>query len=318
VRAIRVGLLGCGVVGGGFVELLHRNRARIGERYGVDLEVSKILVRDLEKERPFVDRALLTTSAESVIRNGCDLVVELIGGTQPARRLIRDAIGAGKHVVTANKCVLATDGLDLLELAAIHRVRVGFEASVCGAIPIIRVLRGGLSGDRVESVEGILNGTSNYILTRMAEGGVDFNEALGEAQRNGFAEAEPSLDVDGVDAAQKLKILAELAFGRPLSLNDVDVEGVGGVTAETIARASRRGEVIKLVARAVKTEDDILLRVAPTSIPLDHPLARVRNEFNGVLLRSEAAGEMMFVGPGAGSLPSASAVLADVIELASM
>jgi homoserine dehydrogenase len=313
---LRIGLLGCGTVGGGLVELVNRNRDLIRQRSGVDVSITRILVRDLNKERPGVPRDLLTTQAEKVIRNGCDLVVELVGGIEPARSLIRQALSQKKHVVTANKALLAAAGFDLRVTAAAHRVRFGFEASVCGGLPIVRALQTGLAGNRIQALSGILNGTSNFILTRMSEEGVDFDAALGEAQARGFAEADPSLDVDGNDAGQKLQILAEIAFGGRLQPEAVEVEGIRDITADDMQAARELGCVIKQVAEAEAHAEAVSLRVAPLMLPASHPLASVRDEFNAVVVKGDAVGEMTFCGKGAGSLPSASAVLADVVDIA--
>ena len=220
-QELKIGLLGCGTVGRGLVELVARNSSLIRRRAGVELSITKILVRDLDKERPGVDRNLLTTQPENVLNNGCDLVVEVVGGIEPARSFIQRSLAAGKHVVTANKALLSLDGFGLMKAAEMQKVCLGFEASVCGGIPIIRALRNGLVGNKIQSLSGILNGTCNYILTRMAEDQLDFETALREAQAKGFAEADPTLDIEGNDAAQKLKILAELAFNGQISADAV-------------------------------------------------------------------------------------------------
>jgi homoserine dehydrogenase len=315
VRTIRIGLLGCGTVGGGFVRLLERNRSLIRQRAEAELEITRILVRDLEKRRDGIDRSLLTVRAEDVVRNGVDIVVELIGGTEPARSYIREALATRKHVITANKAVLAHAGRDLLELAAIHRVRLGFEASVCGAIPVVRVIRDGLAGNRVRSITAIVNGTCNYILNRMGESGAQFDDALREAQAKGLAEADATLDIDGEDAAQKITILARLAFGS-LETRWLRREGIRQVTPEDHLRAASQGSVVRQVVSAREHDGTIELEVGPRLLPLQHPLARVRGEGNGVILQTDAAGELVLYGAGAGSLPSASSVLADLVEIA--
>lgn len=314
MRLIKIGLLGCGTVGRGFIELLERNRHLISARANADVVVNRILVRDLDKPRPGVDHALLTSRAHDVIENGSDIIVELIGGTDPARRFIRESIINRKHVVTANKAVLSHAGGDLLDLAAVHGVQLRFEASVCGAIPIVRVIRQGLVGNRVSAIRGIVNGTCNFILTRMSEG-LDFGAALRLAQENGFAEAEPALDVDGDDAAQKITILAQLAFGRR-ETRWVRREGIRGVTPDDIRRAAAGDSVIRLVAAAVDREDFIELSVGPEQLAVTDGLAAAREETNAVALQTDGAGELLFYGRGAGSLPSASSVLADVVEIA--
>lgn len=314
MRRVNIGLLGCGTVGSGFVELLRRERERIRARDEVDLQLRRILVRDASKQRPNVDPALLTTSAIDVLDDGCDVVVELVGGVHCAGAYVRRALEGGRHVVTANKALLAECGHELFATAAKQRVCIGFEASVCGAIPIVRALTRGLAGDRVREISGILNGTCNYILTRMEQDDLDFDAALKKAQERGFAEADPTLDVGGHDAAQKLRILAELAFGT----SDVTlrVHGITDVTHGEIEQARARRCVVRHVATARRVAGGVELRVEPRELPEFHPLAAVREENNAVMVRARAAGEMLFVGKGAGALPTASAVLADVIEIA--
>jgi homoserine dehydrogenase len=314
MRRVNIGLLGCGTIGGGFVELLARERERIRGRHGIDLAIKGILVRDADKRRPGVNPSLLTTSAIDVIDGDCDIVVELVGGVDCAGAYVRRAIGRGRSVVTANKALLAGSGRELFASAASRGVRIGFEASVCGGIPIIRALVRGLAGDRVESISGILNGTTNYILTRMESDGVDFAAALRLAQARGFAEADPSLDVGGEDAAQKLRILSELAFGAERVR--LRVHGIADVTPEEIEQARSRRCVVRHVATARRVAGGLDLRVERRELPEFHPLAAVRDENNAVVLKGRAVGELTFVGKGAGSLPTAAAVLSDVIEIA--
>jgi homoserine dehydrogenase len=316
IRKLKIGLLGCGTVGRGLVELVARNDALIRQRSGVELRITKILVRDLHKERQGVDRTLLTTQPDKVLNNGCDLVVEVVGGIEPARSFIERALARGKHVVTANKALLALDGFSLMKAAEAQKVRLGFEASVCGGIPIIRALRDGLVGNSIQRLSGILNGTCNYILTRMTEDGFEFEEALREAQAKGFAEADPTLDIDGHDAAQKLKILTELAFSAQVDADVVQVEGIRDVTADDVRAARELGFVIKHVATAELGDGAVSLGCAPLLLPASHQLAGIRDENNAVLVRGDAVGEMLFSGKGAGSLPSASAVLSDVVDIA--
>ncbi len=316
IRKLKIGLLGCGTVGRGLVELLGRNEALIRQRSGVELRITKILVRDLDKERQGVDRTLLTSDPDKVLNNGCDLVAELVGGIEPARGFIERSLSRGKHVVTANKALLALDGFSLMKAAEAQKVRLGFEASVCGGIPIIRTLRNGLVGNRIQRLCGILNGTCNYILTRMTEDGVEFENALREAQAKGFAEADPTLDIDGHDAAEKLTILTELAFSTHVDATAVRVEGIRDLTADDVQAARELGFVIKHVATAEFSEGTVSLGCAPVLLPLSHQLASIRDENNAVLVRGDAVGEMLFSGKGAGSLPSASAVLSDVVDIA--
>ena len=315
-RKLKIGLLGCGNVGRGLVELVGRNEALIRQRSGVELRITRILVRDLDKERHGVDRALLTTQPDKVLNNGCDLVVELVGGIEPARGFIERSLARGKHVVTANKALLALDGFSLMKTAQVKKVRLGFEASVCGGIPIIRALRDGLVGNNIQRLSGILNGTCNYILTRMTEDRVEFEDALREAQAKGFAEADPTLDVDGHDAAQKLKILTELAFSAQVDADALQVQGIRDIAADDVQAARELGFVIKHVATAELSEDGVSLGCGPVLLPMSHQLSGIRNENNAVLVRGDAVGEMLFSGKGAGSLPSASAVLSDVVDIA--
>src|SRR5579864_9331227 len=316
IRKLKIGLLGCGTVGSGLVELMGKNEALIRQRSGVELRITRILVRDLDKERHGVDRALLTTQPDKVLNNGCDLVVELVGGIEPARSFIERALERGKHVVTANKAVLAVDGFNLMKTAELQKVRLGFEASVCGGIPIIRALRDGLVGNNIQRLSGILNGTCNYILTRMTEDRVEFEDALREAQAKGFAEADPTLDIDGHDAAQKLKILTELAFSAQVDADALQVQGIRDIAADDVQAARELGFVIKHVATAELSEDGVSLGCGPVLLPMSHQLSGIRNENNAVLVRGDAVGEMLFSGKGAGSLPSASAVLSDVVDIA--
>jgi homoserine dehydrogenase len=316
-RHYKIGLLGCGTVGQGLVELVNRNRGLIRERSGIELSFTKILVRDLAKKRPGVDRNLLTIQPDHVINNGCDVVVELVGGLEPARSFIQRALSGRKHVVTANKALLAADGFALLNKAVSQRVQFGFEASVCAGIPIIRALQSGLVGNSIRSLTGILNGTCNYILTRMADAGMPFVDALREAQGKGFAEADPTLDVDGYDAAQKLKILAEIAWGGRIALETVQIEGIRNITLDDVDSARKLGYAVKQVAHAEFNDGGVSLSVHPALLPMAHPLASVRDENNAVQVKGDAVGEMFFHGKGAGSLPSASAVLSDIVDIAS-
>jgi homoserine dehydrogenase len=305
-----VGLLGCGIVGGGFVQLVESERDRIRDRYGIDLEIGRILVRDLEKERRGVDRALLTTAATEVLDGDCDVVVEAIGGVHAAGMFIRRAIARGRSVVTANKALLAVAGGELLGAAARSGVTLGFEASVCGGVPVIGALQRGLAGDCIESITGILSGTCNYVLSRM-EGGLDLADAVALAQANGFAEADPALDLSGEDAAQKIRILASLAFESPV--RRARVTGIESLTRDDLAAARREGEVVRLIAEATRVAGGVEVVVEPRRLPAAHRLAQVVDEQNAVVIRGRAVGEVWLGGRGAGSLPTAAAVLADVL-----
>ena len=314
-RTVRIGLLGCGTVGGGLVTLLGEQHGQILARHGVDLELASVLVRNPNRRRKGVDPALITTRPADILASGCDIVVELIGGVDDAARMVGAALDSNRSVVTANKAMLAAHGVAVFAKAKERGLRVGFEASVCGGVPVIRALRVGLAGDSVERLTGILNGTCNYILTLMEEG-QSFERALARAQELGFAEADPSLDVDGHDAYQKLAILAEIAFGG-LPTNDVSVTGIRDVTLTQIRRARREGKVVRHVATADATNGALRLSVKPELLQSSHPLASVRHENNALIIRARAAGELTFLGRGAGAMPTASAVLADIIDIAS-
>ena len=302
MRRLRIGLLGCGTVGGGLVRLVANERERIRSRFGVDLEIGRILVRDSAKMRPGVDVRLLTKNALEVIDGDCDLVVEAVGGVHAAGTFVRRAIQRGRHVVTANKALLAATGGELFAAAARQGVTIGFEASVCGGVPVVGALRRGLAGDTIESIRGILNGTSNYVLCRMDEG-LGFEEAVALAQRRGFAEADPAMDVGGEDAMQKLRILASLAFEEPVRRTKI----VG------IERRHRRGT--RQIAEARRVAGGIELVVEPRQIPRTDPLARVIDEQNAVVIRGRAVGDVWLSGRGAGSLPTAAALLGDILNL---
>lgn len=312
MRAVRVGLLGCGNVGGGFFRLLEQNRSRIASRYGLRIDVQKILVREPDRRRPGVSPDLLTRSALDVIDADCDVVVELVGGTHSAGVFIRRALSRGRDVVTANKALLAERGEEIFAEAARRGVRIGFEASVCGGIPIIRFLQGGLAGDSVESITGILNGTCNYVMSRMEEG-MTFDAALFEAQQKGFAEPDPALDVNGIDAAQKLRILSRLAFDAPVRRERVT--GIAGLTPDDLRMARRRGRALRLVAEACRVPGGVALCVEPRELRRQDPLVFAKEETNIVRIRGRAVGELHLMGKGAGALPTATAVLADVIEI---
>ncbi|WP_396045617.1 homoserine dehydrogenase [Cellulomonas sp. P22] len=313
---LRVALLGCGVVGTEVVRLLTTQAADLAARVGARLELVGIAVRDVEAERdPVVDRSLLTSDAEGLVEKA-DVVVEVVGGIEPARSLLLRAIEHGAAVVTANKALLAQDGPTLYAAADAAGVDLYFEAAVAGAIPIVRPVRESLVGDRVQRVLGIVNGTTNYVLDRMATEGLDLDAAVAEAQALGYAEADPTADVEGFDAAAKAAILASLAFHTRVSIDDVDRQGISSVTADDVAWAARTGHTIKLLAIAERSDEGVQVRVHPALVPLTHPLAGVRGAFNAVFVEAEAAGELMFYGRGAGGAPTASAVLGDVVSVA--
>ncbi len=309
-------LLGCGTVGGSLVRLLQGHRDHVRRRWGVEFLLSRVLVRDLSKPRPGVPRSLLTRCAEEALASPGEVVVEVIGGIQPPRSLVERALEMGRYVVTANKALLARYGVELHRLARERGVGIGFEASVCGGLPIVRVLTEGLAGDRVRSLTGILNGTCNYVLTRMAKEGLSLDEAVRRAQELGFAESDPYMDLSGKDSAQKLLILSGLAFGEAVLEEAVAVEGILGMDGERVRRAYAEGRAVKLVARARMSSGRLELRVGPEFLPLSHPLARVDDEYNAVIIEGEGCGEILLCGRGAGGVPTASAVLADLIQFA--
>ncbi|MBA2318880.1 MAG: homoserine dehydrogenase [Euzebyales bacterium] len=313
---LTVGLLGCGTVGSGVVRLLADHAEDIAARLGARLVLGPVAVRNPSRDRD-VEVAHLVSDPDLVISDpDVDIVVEVMGGIEPARSLIVGALERGKPVVTANKELVSTLGGELFDLADGKGVRIEYEAAVAGAIPIIKPLRESLAGDRVRKVLGILNGTTNYILTKMTEEGVSFAEALGDAQRLGYAERDPAADVEGFDAASKAAILASLAFDARVVAGDVYREGVTRITATDIGHARRMGYVIKLLAIAEEVDGAIGVRVHPALIPAEHPLASVRESFNAVFVEADGAGELMFYGRGAGCLPTASAVLGDVVSVA--
>jgi homoserine dehydrogenase len=315
---IRIGILGCGVVGSQVATQLLRHQGELSTRSGAELVLTKIAVRDASRVREEIDPSLFTSDANSVVTNPeIDLVVELMGGIEPARELILLAIENGKSVITANKALLATHGADLYSAADARGVDLYYEAAVAGAIPILRPLRESLVGDHVTRIMGIVNGTTNYILTKMDEDGLAFDEALEGAQNLGYAEADPTADIEGFDAAAKAAILAGLAFHTRVTSADVYREGITGITATDVAVAQSMDHVIKLLAIAELTpNNEISVRVHPALIPRTHPLAAVRNAYNAVFVEAEAAGELMFYGRGAGGAPTASAVLGDVVAVA--
>jgi len=317
-KALRVAVLGCGSVGSQVVRLLEEQAADLAARVGARVELVGVAVRRLDAPRDVeVPAGLLTTDAAGLVsRADVDLVVEVIGGIEPARSLILAALENGASVVTANKALLAEDGPTLFEAAEKHGRDLYYEAAVAGAIPILRPLRESLAGDRVTRVLGIVNGTTNFILDKMDTAGSGFAEALEEAQELGYAEADPTADVEGFDAAAKAAILASLAFHSRVTASDVHREGISEVTAADVQSARDMGAVVKLLAICELKDDAVAVRVHPAMIPRSHPLASVREAYNAVFVESEAAGQLMFYGPGAGGSPTASAVLGDLVTVA--
>jgi homoserine dehydrogenase len=317
MNPIKVGLLGLGTVGKGTYEILRRNQEEIKRRAGRGIEIVKIAVRDAARARGMVDADVqVTDRPEQLARGaGVDIVVELIGGLEPARTLVLEAINSHKHVVTANKAVLAVHGNEIF--AAAHRagVMVAFEGAVAGGIPIIKAIREGLTANRIEWIAGIINGTSNFILSQMRVTGASFESALAQAQDLGYAEADPRFDVDGVDAAHKLTILCSIAFGVPIRFEAAYMEGLSKLAAADIRYAEQLGYRIKLLGITKRTAKGIELRVHPTLVPMQRLLASVEGAMNAVLVKGDAVGTTLYYGPGAGAEPTASAVVADLVDV---
>ena len=315
---IQIGMIGLGTVGSGAYEILTKHRELLQQRVGASLHVKRIAVRSISKQRvPPVPKNLLTTDVDAVWNDPeIKIVVELMGGVREALAIARRAIAARKHIVTANKALLALHGKELFEAAAKNGVDICFEASVCGGIPVLRALREGYVANQIESLFGIVNGTCNYILTEMAEKGAAFADVLAEAQKLGYAEADPSFDIDGIDAAHKLAILVQIAYGVNVDLKQIHVEGIRSLSPVDFAFARRFGMEIKLLAIAKATEQGIQARVQPTLIPGNSMLAAVRGVYNAVLVHGDSVGQGMLYGRGAGGLPTASAVVGDIVEVA--
>ena len=322
-RPLRIALLGAGSVGSQVARLIIENKAELAARVGAELELAGVFVRDKKSARNYnIPQELLTTESDALIL-GADIVIEVMGGIEPARTLILQALNSGSDVITANKALLATHGTELFDAAEQVGAQLYFEAAVAGAIPIIRPLRESLAGDKVKRIMGIVNGSTNYILDRMDSAGLTLEQAMTEATNLGYLEADPSLDVEGYDAAQKAAILASLAFHTEVPLEKVYREGITKITREQMAAAKRDGYVIKLLAiceaipaDGINGEAGISVRVYPAMVPLEHPLASVRGAFNAVFVEAEAAGSLMFYGAGAGGVQTASAVMGDLVSAA--
>jgi len=314
MKKLNVGILGLGTVGGGTYDILVENHDLIQQRTGVSIEVVKIL--DLRK-RPGVDESLFTTDPDEVLNNpDVDLIVETLGGIQPASSFMVQAMKNGKHVVTANKAAVAATYVELQETAAANGVKFLFEASVGGGIPVLTAIQGNLSGNNFLEVMGIVNGTTNYILTKMTEDGADYAEVLKDAQAKGFAEADPTADVEGIDVANKLCILIALLFGQYIAPGEIPTTGISKITGEDIAAARAEGYKIKLIAHAKIEDGKVVASVGPERIPESHPLAGVSNEFNAVYITGDMVDEVMLYGKGAGALPTGSAIVGDIISVA--
>lgn len=314
---ISVGLLGLGTVGSGVIQLIEKQQKELCHQLGCGVNVKSVLVRNLEKAREVqIDRTYLTTNPDDVINDPeITVIIEVMGGIEEARQHILKAFEAKKHVVTANKDLIALHGPELQAAASQNGCDLFYEASVAGGIPILRGLANGLVPDRIQKVMGIVNGTTNYILTKMDDEGVSYEDALKEAQELGFAEADPTADVGGLDAARKMAILARLAFSTSVDLDDVEVTGIANIALEDFHYGRKLGLTMKLIGFAHFENNQVEVSVQPTFLSKEHPLASVKNEYNAVYINGEAVGETMFYGPGAGSLPTATAVLSDVVEV---
>ncbi len=320
MKPLRVGLLGLGTVGRGTFQVLQRNQTEIRRRAGRGIEIAMVGVRDVAKARALIgDQVALTDRLQDVVRSpDIDIVVELIGGYEPARTLVLEAIAGDKHVVTANKALLAVHGNEIFDAARKMGVMVAFEAAVGGGIPIIKALREGLTANRIEWIAGIINGTSNFILSRMRDTGASFDDALREAQQLGYAEADPSFDIQGTDAAHKISILAAIAFGVPIRFDAAYVEGITELAAADIRYAEQLGYRIKLLGITRLRANGVELRVHPTLVPAQRLLANVEGAMNAVLVKGDAVGTTLYYGPGAGAEPTASAVVADLVDVTRM
>lgn len=318
IRTINIAILGLGTVGGGVYKLIERQKESFAKKIGCHLAVKKILVRNINKTREGVDASLLTDNFDEIINDSdIDMVVELMGGIHPAKEYVLQALAAGKQVVTANKDLIAAHGEEVFAAAAKNNLDFKFEAAVAGGIPVIAPLMKSLAVNNIEEIIGIVNGTTNFILTKMASEGMEFGDALAEATRLGYAEADPTADIEGYDAARKCAILSTLAFHSWVTDKNVITEGITRITAADIHYAKEMGYVIKLLAIAREVDGEIVSSVYPALIPGTHPLATVNDSFNAVFIRGDAVGDTMFYGRGAGEFPTASAVMGDIMEVAS-
>lgn len=315
-KTIKAALLGLGTVGGGVYKLVQRQKEEMVKKSGANLEITRILVHNMNKQREGVDASLLTDNWKEIVEDPeISIVIEVMGGIEPAKTMILEALCAGKNVVTANKDLVAVYGRELLDAAQENQVDFLFEAAVAGGIPIIRPLKQCLAANEIDEVIGIVNGTTNYILTKMFEDGMDFSEALAKATELGYAEADPTADVEGLDAGRKVAILASIAFHSRVVFDDVYTEGITKISAKDVAYAKEFGSVIKLLGVAHNKEDGIEVAVYPMMLPKNHPLASVRDSFNAVFVHGDALDDAMFYGRGAGELPTASAVMGDLIDI---
>ncbi|MFP5112942.1 homoserine dehydrogenase [Bacillaceae bacterium C204] len=317
MKAITIGLLGLGTVGCGVVKIIKKNQDKLIHQVGCPVVIKKVLVQDLHRKRPVdIDAKVLTSNADEILFDDeIDVVIEVMGGVQDTKDYLITALRQGKHVVTANKDLMALHGSELLTVASEHGCDLFYEASVAGGIPILRGLVDGLASDRIKQLMGIVNGTTNYILTKMSDEGRSYEEVLKEAQELGFAEADPTSDVEGLDAARKMTILATLGFSMHIDLEDVQVSGISKVTDEDLRYGKQLGYTMKLIGYAHREGEKVEVSVAPTFLSNNHPLASVQNEYNAVYVYGESVGETMFYGPGAGSLPTATAIVSDLVAV---
>jgi len=316
MREIKVGLIGFGTVGSGTAEVLYRQSERLTRRSGIRVRLTRVADIHVKSLPPQFAEVQLTNDAADIFNDpGIDIVIELIGGIEPARSFILKAIEKGKHVVTANKALISQHGKEIFEAAARHNVEVGFEASVGGGIPVIKALKEGLAANKIESIVGILNGTANYILNRMTDYGMEFEEVLKEAQAKGYAEADPTYDVEGIDTAHKLVILMAMAYGTHVRLEDVSIEGISCIQPIDIAFAHEFGYRIKLLAISRNHDDTVEARVHPTLVPERHMLANINGAYNGILFTGDMVEDVLLYGYGAGMMPTGSAVVADILDI---
>ncbi|WVX84470.1 homoserine dehydrogenase [Niallia oryzisoli] len=315
VNVISIGLLGLGTVGSGVVKIIEDHQDKLMHQVGCPIQVKKILVKSLDKERSIdIEPSVLTTDVDDILLDPeIDVVVEVMGGVEKTKGYLLEALNNKKHVVTANKDLMALHGAELLQTASHNGCDLFFEASVAGGIPILRSIVDGLASDKITKIMGIVNGTTNYILTKMSKNGAAYEEVLKEAQELGFAEADPTSDVEGLDAARKMAILATLGFSMEIDLDDVSVKGITSITEEDIQYGKQLGYTMKLIGMAKQDDDKVEVSVQPTMLSDSHPLAAVQNEYNAVYVCGEAVGETMFYGPGAGSLPTATSIVSDLV-----
>jgi len=315
---ISIGIIGFGTVGTGTVKILLENKEIIKERIGFEINLRRIADLDIFRDRDIkLPKSILTSNVDDILSDPeTDIVVELIGGIRPAKDFILKAINNRKHVVTANKALLATEGNEIFTAAHKREVEIGFEASVAGGIPIIKVIREGLVANRIKAIYGIINGTSNYILTKMTEEDVEFSKALKEAKALGYAEADPTLDIEGIDSAHKLAILAYLSYGIPVSYRDIYTEGISRISPQDISFASELGYKVKLLAIAKESDSKIELRVHPTMLPKEYLISKVDGPFNAIYIEGDATGSTLYYGRGAGCMPTGSAVVSDIVDIA--